>query len=166
VALLRETINDYRTNTAPIVFNHSKVTKDLQDDGRWSYTQVYIYIYTYRSTVVVTTYCDLGTFLILIVIQIELELLAELVGKRCWAFLVAQQAKEIECPLDTSTSGGLKAISAAILGQTSMNLSDSDGLVKNRDKITPKHEADAFTRILAGKLVPAAHLLGRLNAPT
>jgi len=69
-------------------------------------------------------------------------------------------------PLDTSTSGGSKAISAAVIGQTSMNLSDSDGLVKNRDKITPKHVADAFTRILAGKLVPATHPFGRLNAPT
>jgi len=79
---------------------------------------------------------------------------------------VAQCAKEIEFLLDTSTSGGSKAISAVVIGQTSTNLSDSDGLVKIRDKITPKHEADTFTRILAGKLVPAAHPFGRLNAST
>jgi len=29
-----------------------------------------------------------------------------------------------------------------------------------------KHEDDAFARILAGKLAPAAHPFGRLNAPT
>ena len=127
-------------------------------------TRRYICIYTYRSTVVVTTCYDLGTFLISVVIQIEL--LAELVGKRCCTFLVAQRAKEIEIPLDTSTSGGSKAISAAVIGQTSTNLSHSDGLVKNRDKTSPKHEADAFKRILAGKIVPAAHPFGRLNSPT
>jgi len=47
-----------------------------------------------------------------------------------------------------------------------MNLSDSNGLVKNRDKNAPKHEADAFKRILAGKTFPAAHPFERLNSPT
>jgi len=118
----------------------------------------------YRSIVVVTTCYDLDTFLISMVVQIEL--LAELVGKRCCTFLVAQRAKEIEFALDTSTSGGSKAIAAAVIGPSSMNLGNSDGLVKNRDRKSQKHEDEAFTRKLAGKLALAAHLFGCLNAPT
>jgi len=41
----------------------------------------------YRSIAVITTWCELDTFLISIVVQIKL--LAELVGKRYCAFLVA-----------------------------------------------------------------------------
>jgi len=44
-APLRETIDEYKTSTAAFIFNHSKVTKNLQDDGRWSDTQVCVYIY-------------------------------------------------------------------------------------------------------------------------
>jgi len=47
----------------------------------------YICIYMYRSIAVITTWCELDTFLISIVVQIKL--LAELVGKRYCAFLVA-----------------------------------------------------------------------------
>jgi len=99
-------------------------------------------------------------------IAIQIELLAELVGKRCCTFLVAQRAKEIEFALDTSTSGGSKAIAAAVIGPSSMNLGNSDGLVKNRDRKSQKHEDEAFTRKLAGKLALTAHLFGCLNAPT
>jgi len=94
---------------------------------------------------------------------IQVELLAELVGKRCCAFLVAHRAKEIEFPLDASTSGGTKAIAAAVIGQTSMNLGDSDVMVRNRDKTSSKDEDDAFAKILAGKRPPKNHPFGRLN---
>jgi len=40
VVALRATIEDYKTSTAAFIFNHSRVTKDLQDDGRWFKTQV------------------------------------------------------------------------------------------------------------------------------
>jgi len=42
------------------------------------------------------------------------------------------------------TSGGTKAIAAAVICQTSMNLGDSDVIVKNRDKTSRKDEDDAF----------------------
>ena len=42
-APIRATIEDYRTSTAAFISNHSRVTKDLQDDGRWSETQVGVY---------------------------------------------------------------------------------------------------------------------------
>jgi len=42
---LQETIDDHKTSPAAFVFNHSKNTKNLQDDGRWSDTQVCVYIY-------------------------------------------------------------------------------------------------------------------------
>jgi len=45
VTALRATIKDYKTSTAAFIFNHYRVTKDLQDDGRWSETQVCVYIY-------------------------------------------------------------------------------------------------------------------------
>jgi len=45
VAPIRATIEDYRTSTAAFIFNHSRVTKDLQDDGRWSETHICVYIY-------------------------------------------------------------------------------------------------------------------------
>jgi len=64
---------------------------------------------------------------------------------------VAHRAKEIEFPLDASTSGGTKAIAAAVIGRTSMNLGDSDSMVRDRDKTTRKNEDDTFAKILAGK---------------
>jgi len=73
---------------------------------------------------------------------------------------------QIEFPLDASTSGGFKAIAAAVIGQTSMNLGDSDVMVKNRDKTSRKAENDAFAKILAGKLAPANHSFARLNKTT
>jgi len=96
-------------------------------------------------------------------IVIQVELLAELVGKRCCAFLVAHRAKEINFPLDASTSGGTKAIAAAVIGQKSMNLGDSDAMVKNRNKTSRKDEDEAFPKILAGKLAPANHPFACLN---
>ena len=45
VVALRATIEEYKTSTAALIFNHTRVTKDLQDDGRWSETQVCVYIY-------------------------------------------------------------------------------------------------------------------------
>jgi len=39
------TIEDHRTSKEAFIFMHSRVTKDLQDDGRWSQTQVCVYIY-------------------------------------------------------------------------------------------------------------------------
>ena len=83
--------------------------------------------------------------------RFPMKLLAELVGKRCCAFLMAHRAKEIEFPLDASTSGGTKAIAAAVIGQTSMNLGDSDVIVKNRDKTSRKAEDDAFAQNVSRK---------------
>jgi len=96
-------------------------------------------------------------------VVIQVELLAELMRKRCCEFLVAHRAKEIEFPLDTSTLGGTKAIAAAVIGQTSMNLGDSDAMVRNRDKTTRKNEDNAFAKILAGKYPPGNHPFARLN---
>jgi len=122
----------------------------------------YVCIYVYRSRVVLTT-CGATWLRILILIVIQVELLAELVGKRCCAFLVAHRAKEINFPLDASTSGGTKAIAAAVIGQKSMNLGDSDAMVKNRNKTSRKDEDEAFPKILAGKLAPANHPFACLN---
>jgi len=96
-------------------------------------------------------------------IVIKVEFLAELVGKRCCAFLVAHRAKEVEFPLDASTSGGTKAIAAAVIGQTPMNLGDSDVMVRNRDKTSRKDEDDTFAKILAGKHPPKNHPFALLN---
>jgi len=79
---------------------------------------------------------------------------------------VAHWALEIEFRLDASTLGGSKATAAAVMGQTSMNLGDSNVMVKNRDKTSQKAEDDAFARILARKLAPASHPFGRLNKAT
>jgi len=98
----------------------------------------------------------------------QVELLVELVGKLCCAFpsLVAYWALEIEFLLDASTLGGSKAIAAAVMSQTSMNLGDSNVIVKNRNKTSRKAEEDAFARILARKLDPASHPFGRFNKAT
>jgi len=125
----------------------------------------YACIYMCRSRVVLTA-CGATWLHILILIVIQVELLAELVGTRCCAFLVAHRAKEIEFPLDASTSGGIKAIEVAVIGQMSMNLGDSDVMVKNRDRTSRKDEDDAFAKTLAGKLTPANHPFARLNKET
>jgi len=77
---------------------------------------------------------------------------------------VALRAREIEYPLDASTSGGTKANAAAVIGQTSMNLGDSDRRVRKRDKTTRKNEGNAFAKILTGKKPPENRPFGRLNA--
>jgi len=97
---------------------------------------------------------------------VQVEFLAEFAGKRSCAFLVAHRAKEIEFPLDTYTSGGTKAIAAAVISQTSMNLGDSDVMVRNRDKTSRKNENDAFAKIVAGKCPPANHPFSRVNKTT
>jgi len=76
---------------------------------------------------------------------------------------VAHRAKEIEFPLDASTSGGTKTIAAAVISQTSVMLGDSDLMVRNRDKTTQKNEDDTFVKILAGKRPPENHPFVRLN---
>jgi len=76
---------------------------------------------------------------------------------------VAHRAKEIESPLDASTSGGTKAIAAAVIGQTSKNLGDSDVMLRNRDKTSRKDEDDAFAKILARKRPPENNPFGRMN---
>jgi hypothetical protein len=111
----------------------------------------------------VLTTCEATWLRILILIVIQVELLAELVGKRCSSFLVAHRAKEIGFPLDAPTSGGTKVIAAAVIGQTSMNLGDSDAMVKNRNKTSRKDEDDAFARMLARKLASANHPFAHLN---
>ena len=116
-----------------------------------------VFIYMCRSRAVLTA-CGATGLRILILIVIQVELLAELVGKRCCAFLVAHRAKEIEFPLDTSTSGGTKAIAVAVISQTSINVGDSEVMVRNRDKTSRKDEDDAFAKILAGKRPPENHL--------
>jgi len=112
---------------------------------------------------VVLTACSATWLCVLILIVTQVELLAELVGKQCCVFLVAHRTKGIEFPLDASTSGGTKAIAAAVIGQTSMILGDNDVMVKNRDKTSRKDKDDAFAKILAGKLAPANHPFARLN---
>jgi len=67
--------------------------------------------------------------------------------------MVAHRAKEIEFPLDAYTSGGTKAIAAAaVIGQTSMNLGDSDVMVRNRDKTSQKDEDDTFCQNIGRKM--------------
>ena len=53
----------------------------------------------------------------------------------------------------------------AVIGQTSMNLGNSDVMVRNRDKTSRKDsdEDDAFAKILAGKRPPENHPFARLN---
>jgi len=62
--------------------------------------------------------------------------------------------------------GRLQSHCSSRIGQTSMNLGDSDVMVKNRDKTSRKAENDAFAKILAGKLAPANHSFARLNKTT
>jgi len=122
------------------------------------------YVCTYMSRCRVVLIACVATWLrILIWIVTQVELLAELIGKWCCTFLVAHRAKDIEFPLDASTSCGTKVIAAAVIGQTSMNLGDSDVMVRNRDKTSRKDEVDAFVKILAGKRPPENHPFARLN---
>jgi len=99
----------------------------------------------------------LDTFLISIVVQIKL--LAETVLRVFGG--TAGRGNQISVGHIYISSS--KAMAAAVISQTSMNLGYSDGLVKNRHKKSQKHQDDAFARILAGKLAPAAHPFGLLR---
>lgn len=101
----------------------------------------------------------LGTPSILVVMQVER--LAEHIGKLCCAYLVAQRAREIAFPSNTSPSGRRKAIAADVMGQTAMDLGDGDVMMHPRYKTTPKTQGAAFARILSGTLFPNKHPLMR-----
>jgi len=152
---ITELIQQHSFSTTPRSLRTFRTTAD-------SLKRRHVCIYMCRSRAVLTA-CGATWLCVLILIVTKVELLAELVGKWCRAFLVGHRTKEIEVPLDASTSGGTKAIAAAEIGQTSMNLGDSDVMVKNRDKTSGKDEDDAFANILAGKLAPANHPFARLN---
>jgi len=78
---------------------------------------------------------------------------------------VAQRTGEITSPSGASPLGKLKAIEAAVIGQTSMNLDDSGVMLQPRLKTDLNTQRAAFARTLSGTLVPNAHPLLRPNKP-